>query len=86
MDQVELEQVNTAAATKPCEGLLVVEVAAGTSDLGLGLAAGVPGMILGHLGARVQRVVGSCSPGIDEGVRWGARLASGQGDGRLRRP
>jgi crotonobetainyl-CoA:carnitine CoA-transferase CaiB-like acyl-CoA transferase len=28
-------------------------------------------MILGHLGARVQRVVGSSRPEIDEGVRWG---------------
>ncbi len=71
MDPVDLEQINTAEETKPCEGLLVVEVAVGTSDLGLGLVAGAPGMILGHLGARVKRVVGTCSPGIDEGVRWG---------------
>jgi crotonobetainyl-CoA:carnitine CoA-transferase CaiB-like acyl-CoA transferase len=28
-------------------------------------------MILAHLGARVQRLVGSSSPGIDEGVVWG---------------
>ena len=56
---------------RPCEGLSVVELAVGTSDLGLGLAGGVPGMILAHLGARVQRVVGSSSPGIDEGVVWG---------------
>jgi crotonobetainyl-CoA:carnitine CoA-transferase CaiB-like acyl-CoA transferase len=68
---VELQQINTSGAIKPCEGLLVVELAAGTSDLGLGLAAGVPGLILGHLGAQVRRVVSSRSPGIDEGVEWG---------------
>jgi crotonobetainyl-CoA:carnitine CoA-transferase CaiB-like acyl-CoA transferase len=71
VDPFELEPINRAGETKPCEGLLAVEVAVGTSDLGLGLVAGVPGMILAHLGARVQRVVGSCSPGIDEGVHWG---------------
>jgi crotonobetainyl-CoA:carnitine CoA-transferase CaiB-like acyl-CoA transferase len=56
---------------RPCQGLSVVEVAVGTSDLGLGLAGGVPGMILADLGARVQRIVGSSSPGIDDGVVWG---------------
>jgi crotonobetainyl-CoA:carnitine CoA-transferase CaiB-like acyl-CoA transferase len=56
---------------RPCEGLSVIEVAVGTSDLGLGLAGGVPGMILAHLGARVQRVVGSSTPEIDGGVVWG---------------
>ncbi|HUC37855.1 MAG TPA: CoA transferase [Acidimicrobiales bacterium] len=55
----------------PCEGLSVVEVAVGTSDLGLGLAGGVPGMILGDLGADVRRVVGSDTPGIDRHLGWG---------------
>jgi crotonobetainyl-CoA:carnitine CoA-transferase CaiB-like acyl-CoA transferase len=54
----------------PCAGLSVVEVAVGTSDLGLGLVAGIPGMILGDLGASVTRVVGS-APDIDAHVPWG---------------
>ncbi len=54
----------------PCAGLSVVEVAVGTSDLGLGLVAGVPGMILADLGASVTRVVGA-APDIDADVPWG---------------
>ena len=54
----------------PCAGLSVVEVAVGTSDLGLGLVAGVPGMILADLGASVTRVVGA-APDIDAHVPWG---------------
>jgi crotonobetainyl-CoA:carnitine CoA-transferase CaiB-like acyl-CoA transferase len=54
----------------PCSGLTVVEVAVGTSDLGLGLVAGVPGMILGDLGASVVRVVGAVAPDIDEELPW----------------
>lgn len=54
----------------PCAGLIVVEVAVGTSDLGLGLAGGVPGMLLADLGADVVRVVGSAGPAIDEHVTW----------------
>ncbi|MBE1537104.1 CoA transferase [Actinomadura algeriensis] len=54
----------------PLAGLSVVEVAAGTSDLGLGAAGGVPGMILADLGARVVRVVDAAAP-IDAHVPWG---------------
>jgi crotonobetainyl-CoA:carnitine CoA-transferase CaiB-like acyl-CoA transferase len=61
----------TPSGLQPCAGLSVVEVAVGVSDLGLGLAGGVPGMVLAHLGARVRRVVGRASPGIDAGVPWG---------------
>lgn len=43
----------------------------GTSELGVGLAGGVPGMILGDLGARVVRLVSSATPDIDEEVSWG---------------
>ncbi|HEV2244864.1 MAG TPA: CoA transferase [Streptosporangiaceae bacterium] len=53
----------------PLAGLSVVEVAAGTSDLGLGLAGGVPGMILADLGASVVRVAGALP--IDSGLPWG---------------
>ncbi|ONH60674.1 carnitine dehydratase [Frankia sp. CcI49] len=58
-------------AQRPCAGLTVVEVAVGTSDLGLGLAGGVPGMIFADLGARVVRVVGTATPELDEEVAWG---------------
>jgi hypothetical protein len=36
-----------------CADVSVVEIVLGASDLGLGMAGGVPGMILGDLGARV---------------------------------
>jgi crotonobetainyl-CoA:carnitine CoA-transferase CaiB-like acyl-CoA transferase len=55
----------------PCAGISVVEVAVGVSDLGLGLAGGLPGMMLADLGASVTRVVGSSPPAIDEQVPWG---------------
>ncbi len=58
-------------AGRPCTGLSVVEVAIGTSDLGLGLAAGVPGMILADLGATVVRLVGTGTTPIDREVTWG---------------
>jgi crotonobetainyl-CoA:carnitine CoA-transferase CaiB-like acyl-CoA transferase len=57
--------------SRPCAGLEVVEVAVGASDLGLGLAGGVPGMLLADLGATVTRVTGSQAPAIDEGLTWG---------------
>jgi crotonobetainyl-CoA:carnitine CoA-transferase CaiB-like acyl-CoA transferase len=60
----------SAAAGLPCAGLSVVEVAVGCSDLGLGLAGGVPGMILGDLGADVVRVVGTVTPAIDDELSW----------------
>jgi crotonobetainyl-CoA:carnitine CoA-transferase CaiB-like acyl-CoA transferase len=54
----------------PCEGLRVVEVAVGVSDLGLGLAGGVPGMLLAELGAEVTRVVSAEPVEIDRGLSW----------------
>jgi crotonobetainyl-CoA:carnitine CoA-transferase CaiB-like acyl-CoA transferase len=57
--------------TGPCTGLSVVEVMSDASELGLGLASGVPGMILADLGADVTRVVPAGPPGIDEHVEWG---------------
>src|SRR6478752_1801841 len=56
--------------TSPCAGLTVVEVAVGVSELGLGLAGGVPGMLLGELGADVTRVVGTEPVGIDRDLTW----------------
>ena len=58
-------------AAKPCHGLTVVELAVGTSELGLGLAGGVPGMILSDLGASVVRVVSENPAPIDADVPWG---------------
>jgi crotonobetainyl-CoA:carnitine CoA-transferase CaiB-like acyl-CoA transferase len=55
----------------PLAGLTVVEVAVGVTDLGLGLAGGVPGMVLADLGAAVTRVVGSSAPPIDGSLPWG---------------
>ncbi|HLN66136.1 MAG TPA: CoA transferase [Streptosporangiaceae bacterium] len=62
--------MNAPSAGLPCAGLTVVEVAVGTSDLGLGLAGGVPGMLLADLGASVVRVVGAAAMPIDSGVTW----------------
>lgn len=62
---------STSPITLPCDGLTIVEVALGTSDLGLGMAGGVPGMILGDLGAKVIRVVDPDPDPIDRDVAWG---------------
>jgi crotonobetainyl-CoA:carnitine CoA-transferase CaiB-like acyl-CoA transferase len=58
-------------AAKPCHGLTIVELAVGTSELGLGLAGGVPGMILSDLGASVVRIVSENPAPIDVDVPWG---------------
>ncbi|WP_106398775.1 CoA transferase [Actinocorallia populi] len=63
--------MNAPSAARPCTGLSVVEVAAGVSDLGLGLAGGVPGLLLADLGARVTRVTGTRPAPIDADVPWG---------------
>jgi crotonobetainyl-CoA:carnitine CoA-transferase CaiB-like acyl-CoA transferase len=55
----------------PLAGLSVVEVALGTSELGLGLAGGLPGMVLADLGASVVRVASGAAMPIDEGLPWG---------------
>lgn len=54
----------------PCTGLTVVELATGVSEVGLGLASGVPGMILADLGASVTRITGPSTP-LDDHVEWG---------------
>jgi crotonobetainyl-CoA:carnitine CoA-transferase CaiB-like acyl-CoA transferase len=56
---------------QPCAGLTVVELAVGASDLGLGLAGGLPGRLLADLGASVVRLVAAQSPPIDADVPWG---------------
>jgi crotonobetainyl-CoA:carnitine CoA-transferase CaiB-like acyl-CoA transferase len=57
--------------TGPLDGIRVVEVAVGVSDLGLGHAGGVPGRVLADLGASVTRIVGSTPVAVDAGVPWG---------------
>jgi crotonobetainyl-CoA:carnitine CoA-transferase CaiB-like acyl-CoA transferase len=54
---------------RPLTGTAVVELAIGVSELGLGAAGGVPGMLLADLGAEVTRVVGAPVP-IDEQLTW----------------
>ncbi|MGH3247698.1 MAG: CoA transferase [Trebonia sp.] len=62
---------SAAADGQPCAGLTVAELAVGVSDLGLGLAGGLPGKMLADLGASVIRVVAAQSPPIDADVPWG---------------
>ena len=57
--------------TGPCEGVRVVEVAVGVSDLGLGLAGGGPGKLFVEFGATVTRLVDREPVGIDADVAWG---------------
>ncbi|SEP10637.1 CoA transferase [Trujillonella endophytica] len=58
-------------AGRPLSGVRVVEVAVGVTDLGLGPAGGMPGMLLADLGAEVVRVVPARAPAIDADVPWG---------------
>jgi crotonobetainyl-CoA:carnitine CoA-transferase CaiB-like acyl-CoA transferase len=62
--------MGTVSTGLPCAGLSVVEIAVGCSDLGLGLAGGLPGMMLADLGATVVRVVGKTTPAIDDELAW----------------
>ena len=55
----------------PLEGIRVVEVAVGVTDLGLGHAGGVPGRLFADLGATVTRVVDHEPAAIDADVPWG---------------
>jgi crotonobetainyl-CoA:carnitine CoA-transferase CaiB-like acyl-CoA transferase len=56
----------------PLAGLAVAELAVGVSDLGLGLAGGLPGRLLCDLGADVTRITARSAAGtIDDGLPWG---------------
>ncbi len=55
----------------PLAGVRVVEVAVGVSDLGMGMAGGVPGRVLADLGATVTRLVGTAPVPLDAEVPWG---------------
>lgn len=59
------------AGPGPLAGLVVAELAVGVSDLGLGLAGGLPGRLLADLGATVTRITASGGHAIDEHVPWG---------------
>lgn len=54
--------------TMPLAGLRVVEVALGTTTVGLGMAASVPGMLLRDFGAEVIRVQSARRATLDAGV------------------
>jgi crotonobetainyl-CoA:carnitine CoA-transferase CaiB-like acyl-CoA transferase len=64
------QEHESRARSEPLDGVSVVEVTGGSSDLGLGLAGGLPGMILADLGATVVRIVDPAPPAIDAGVTW----------------
>ena len=73
----------TPAATGPLAGLTVTELAVGVSDLGLGLAGGLPGMLLGGLGASVTRITATSAGAtsgyaIDDHVPWGQAWHAGK--------
>jgi len=55
----------------PLAGLRVVEVALGTSVVGAGMAASLPGALLRDLGADVARVQSSRRATLDAGVEFG---------------
>lgn len=55
----------------PLAGLKVAELAVGVSDLGLGLAGGLPGMLLSQCGATVHRITARSAAAIDQDVPWG---------------
>lgn len=54
----------------PLEGVTVVELTNHASVVGLGLAAGLPGMLLAQLGATVVRLSPPHDPPLDDGVEW----------------
>jgi crotonobetainyl-CoA:carnitine CoA-transferase CaiB-like acyl-CoA transferase len=56
------------ADTAPLTGVRVVEVALGTSVVGAGMAASLPGALLRDLGADVTRVQSSCRSTLDAGL------------------
>ncbi len=58
------------SAKGPCSGLSVIELCTGVSDLGLGMAGSLPGLLLGELGADVVRVVDPTGIEIDAELPW----------------
>lgn len=63
--------MTSTANDGPLAGVTVAELAIGVSDLGVGLAGGLPGMLLGQLGADVTRITARSAERIDQGVPWG---------------
>src|SRR5579875_3316278 len=66
------------AAALPLAGLKVVEVAAGLSMVGAGLATQLPGSLLRDLGADVTRVEWSAPSTLDEGIEFGVPWSRGK--------
>lgn len=59
-----------ASAAGPLHGVRVVEVSLGTSLVGTGLAASLPGALLRDLGADVARVQSLQRPTLDRGIEF----------------
>jgi crotonobetainyl-CoA:carnitine CoA-transferase CaiB-like acyl-CoA transferase len=59
-----------SAPVGPLDGVQVVEVALGITQVGAGLAASLPGSLLRDLGARVIRVETAGRPALDAGVEF----------------
>ena len=66
------------AGSGPLAGLTVTELAVGVSDLGLGLAGGLPGLLLAGLGASVTRITATSGYAIDDHVPWGEAWHAGK--------
>jgi crotonobetainyl-CoA:carnitine CoA-transferase CaiB-like acyl-CoA transferase len=65
-------------ASSPLDGLKVVEVALGLSDVGAGLASSLPGLLLRDLGAEVVRVESTATSTLDAGLELGRSWRLGQ--------
>jgi crotonobetainyl-CoA:carnitine CoA-transferase CaiB-like acyl-CoA transferase len=62
--------METMMRTQPLEGIRVVELAIGTSVVGAGLAASLPGALLRDFGAEVTRITAGGHLTLDEGVEF----------------
>jgi crotonobetainyl-CoA:carnitine CoA-transferase CaiB-like acyl-CoA transferase len=62
----------------PLAGVRVIEMAAGVSRVGAGLAASLPGSLLRDLGADVMRVQPASRLSLDAGVEWGRAWERGK--------
>ncbi len=60
----------TGTSTGPLAGVRVIEIVAGTSLVGAGLATHLPGVLLGDLGAEVIRTRLGPASTLDAGVEW----------------
>src|SRR6516165_5747460 len=62
--------METMVTAPPLAGIRVVELALGTSVVGAGLAASLPGALLRDFGAEVTRITTRTRPTLDQGVEF----------------